>query len=266
MNNFVVSLLNHYSNIGFVSLRSAFCYLVDPRNGEADLSIDKLPMTTIMHDILTFMKAVPLFKGFNYFDKSQLLLDDLLYRDYLVGEKLLPFFGFRADTNLKAKLNKLSLELYQIQDKTLKAITPHVFPSDIDGFTKFELDFHYYLRCLVRSFLDGGRDDQVKVVELSMRLKDSIEFKSFEKSAAVREEITQFLEKYRFLETLGNSTHNVGTKIPMPLKDVEHAYSTAKRLTQVTGPESAPLMDYLHLQRSSRGARRNVLLNPKAYL
>jgi hypothetical protein len=99
-----------------------------------------------------------------------------------------------------------------------------------------------------------------------MALKDSIEFKSFEKSVKVRDEITQFLEKYRFLDTLGMKTHNQGMKVPLPLKDVELAYSTAAKLAASTGPKEAPLMDYLHMQRNSRGARRSVLLNPRAFM
>jgi hypothetical protein len=266
VNNFIVSLLNHFSLIGMVSLRSAFCYLVDPRNGEADLSIDKLPVTMIVHDLLVMFKGLSPFRELQYFDQSKLLLDDTLYRDYLVGEKLLPFWGYRADTNLKLKLNKLSQELYQIHDAVLKELTVHIFPESLVEGTRFEIDFHYYLRKLVGSLLYHDHNDQVRIVELSMALKDSIEFKSFEKSVKVRDEITQFLEKYRFLDTLGMKTHNQGMKVPLPLKDVELAYSTAAKLAASTGPKEAPLMDYLHMQRNSRGARRSVLLNPRAFM
>lgn len=264
--NLIVSLLNHFSLIGLVSLRSAFCYLVNPRLEAEVFSIEKLPLAMMMHDLIIFFKMLPLYRESNTFAKSDLRLDDTLYRDYLVGEKLLPFWGFRTDTNLKLKLNKLSLELYQVHDKLLKELTVHVFPESLDEGTSFEIDFHHFLRKIVDSLLTHGHDDQVKIVQLSMALKDSIEFKSFEKSLAVRDDITQFLEKYRFLDTLGTKSKEVGIKVPMPLKDVELAFSTAAKLANATGPEAAPMMDYLHLQRTSRGARRNVLLNPKAYL
>ena len=266
VNNFVVSLLNHFASIGMVSLRGAFCYLVDPRNGEADLSVDKLPMTTIMHDLLVMFKEISPFRDTNFFDKSKLMLGDTLYREYLVGEKLLPFWGYRTDRSLQSRLNKLSFSMYDVHDKIIAALSPHVFPKDLSEGTSFEVDFHYYLRRIVDSLLTHGCNDQVRIVELSMALKNSIEFKSFEKSIDIHSDITLFLEKYSFMETLGIKSRELGDKIPLPLKDVELAYLDAIKLSQAKGPEAAPMMDYLHLQRSSRGARRNVLLNPKAYL
>jgi len=266
VNNFVVSLLNHFAHIGLVSLRSAFSYIVDPRVGEEDLSIDKLPVTMMLHDLIVMMKGVPLFRDSLFFDHSNLLLDDPLYRDYLVGEKLLPFWGYRADTKLSFKLKKLSETIFSVQDDMLRHLSPHVFPESVSEGTIFEIDFRYFLVKVAGSLLDFGFDYQYRITELSQKLINSIEFKSFETSAAVREEITLFLEKYSFLETL-NKSKETGSKIPMPLKDIEFAYSASKRVTQaITGFEGAMLMHYLHTQRNSRGAKKAIFKDPRAFM
>jgi hypothetical protein len=103
--NVLVALLNHNAKIGFMSLASAFRYVVDTRFSTLDTpdrfkSVGDVPMTTLLHDLIICIKALPFFRMTGTFDASQLRLKKLQLRDYLVGANILPFWGHGRDREL----------------------------------------------------------------------------------------------------------------------------------------------------------------------
>jgi hypothetical protein len=265
LHNLFVSLLNHFSLTGMVSLRSAFQYLVNPKNGEADLSIDKLPVTMIVHDLVTMLKAMSRYADTHYFDQSNLLLDDTLYRDYLVGEKLLPFWGYRTDIRIMYSFKKLGESYFNLRGQIIQHMTPHIFPTPLENGTAFEIDFHYFIGQLVDSFFYRGKDPGGEIIKLRIAHKEMNQFKSFERCFQVREDLTLFLERYRLLEHLGIDDMQ-GMKVPSPLKDIQHTIDAVNQLRKGDGPNVPLLMHYLHSQKSPKVLDKNVLFNRNAYI
>jgi hypothetical protein len=222
--NISVSLLNHYSNIGLMSLRSAFAYVVDPRIAVEQPISGYVPMTTLLHDLLIMIKSMPLFRETAWFDRSQLRLDDLLYRDYLVGANLLPFWGHGLDMQMFGKLNQFIDNLPHFPNRILEKLTSHRFPEDMTTWTSFEVRFYGYLLDMSTSIAYGDSNDHDRLDDLRAQFERSLHKRDFETTLLIHDELTLFLTKYDYLKVLGQTKAvNSFDKIPSPMSDVRLA-------------------------------------------
>jgi hypothetical protein len=246
-----VSLLNHNANIGFMSLASAFRYVVDTRKskltGTERFTSCDVPVTTLLHDLIVCIKALPFFRMTGTFDASLLRLNKLELRDYLVGANIRPFWGHGLDRALIIKMNVFSEILPILPSTILGYILDGTFklPADRNSFTPEQEEIAVLMFDLVDSMLDC-RNDQEKFNSLKhTEFADSLAVRDFERSQRVHKEFDLFLTKYDFIETLGNRSLKARDLVIWPMADVrlsqEHGRAFDYITTRPDRPSDFPL-------------------------
>jgi hypothetical protein len=259
--NISLSLLNHFALIGLVSLRSAFSYVVDPRMGVDESSIiGSPPVTTMVHDIFVLINSLPLFRETGMFDKSKLILSDPLYRDYLVGAKLLPFWGHGLDMRMISRINKFLSELPHFPSKILILMMgSHKFPDDISSWSSFEIDFYNYVTDVTHSLLFKGRSDSERLDDLRAQFERTLHKRSFEETLRVHSELELLLTKYDGLtKVLDKTSTIVVPKVPNPMGDVRLASTHQKAFEFIKADEKKPMLFTSPWQAALRTAPKDL--------
>jgi hypothetical protein len=228
LNNLVFSLLNHFSHIGMMDLRSTYAYVVDTRNGKEGFPITgNLPLTTAVCDLFEMFKSLSDFRQTGFFDVSKIRLNALSFRDHLVGAKLLPYWGH----NLDAEAIK-AFERFRFLVPDFPQTIVHFLINWPKGFAEKELneelrgDLYNHCLLLANDLVYQGKDDYQRVNELRERLIKSFSLteRDIEQSLTIHHELNLFVMKYDFITKLISSPAlQLVDKVPWPMKEVRAA-------------------------------------------
>jgi hypothetical protein len=229
MSNLVFSLLNHFSLIGMMDLRSTYAYVVDTRMGKEGFPIGKIPLTTAVCDLVTLFKELPAFRLNGTFDKAKIRLNALEFRDHLVGAKLLPFLGHNLDAAAVKALEKFRYAIPDFPQTLVHFLFNHPRVYNKSGFHDpyiLSTELLKWSNDVSNDLVYQGKDDYTRFNEIQRALVKlfSLKERDIEQSLALHHELNLFVIKYRFINTMLSSKALVlEDAVPWPMKDIRCA-------------------------------------------
>jgi len=227
MNNLVFSLLNHFSHLGMMDLKSTYAYVVDTRMSNEGFSFGKIPLTTAVCDLFEMFKSLPSFREVGYFDISKIRLNALEFREHLVGAKLLPFWGHNLDAEIIRALEKFR---YAIPDFPQTLVHSFINHPRVYWQSKWNNELSVEILRLSNDIANDlvyqGKDDYTRFNELQRMLVKNLSLtdRDFETSLNVHSELNLFVIKYRFInELLQSKAVEIRDAVPWPMKEVREA-------------------------------------------